>query len=59
MQPTTRRPLLQHVELMPQDQDLGFLLPLRFGEVAEHAKEQEPDCDHWRSCSDSGCPRAK
>ena len=41
-----RYALLQHIELMPQHQDLGGQLLLRLEVVAQHADEQETDCDH-------------
>jgi hypothetical protein len=31
---------------MPQHQDLGFQLLSRLEAVAQHADEQEADCDH-------------
>jgi hypothetical protein len=40
MQSPARRSLLQHTELMPQHQDLGFQLLSRL------ADEQEADCHH-------------
>ena len=40
------RALLQDIELMPQDQDLGFQLLARLEPVAQHADEQEADCNH-------------
>ena len=43
---STWRALLQNIELMPQDDDLGFQLPSRLEVVAQHADEQETDCDH-------------
>jgi hypothetical protein len=46
MQSPARRSLLQHIELMPQHQDLGFQLLSRLEVVAQHADEQEPDCNH-------------
>ena len=46
MQSPARRSLLQHTELMPQHQDLGFQLLSRLEVVAQHADEQEADCDH-------------
>jgi hypothetical protein len=45
-QPTTRRTLLQNAQLLPQDWDFGFQSLLRLKEVAQHAQEHEPDCDH-------------
>ena len=46
MQSPARRSLLKHTELMPQHQDLDFQLLARFAVVAQHADEQEADCDH-------------
>jgi hypothetical protein len=40
------RSLLQDIELMPQYHDLGFQLLSRLETVAEHADEQEADCNH-------------
>jgi len=40
------RSLLQDIELMPQYHDLGFQLLSRLEAVAQHADEQEADCDH-------------
>jgi hypothetical protein len=40
------RTLLQDVELMPQYQDLGRKLLSRLEVVAQHADEQETDCNH-------------
>ena len=40
------RTLLQDIELIPQHQDLGFQLLSRLEAVAQHADEQEADCDH-------------
>jgi len=40
------RTLLQDVELMPQHQDLGRQLLPRLEVVAQHADEQEGDCNH-------------
>jgi hypothetical protein len=39
------RTLLQDVELMPQHQDLGRQLLSRLEVVAQHADEQETDCN--------------
>jgi hypothetical protein len=36
----------KNVELMPQHQDLGFQLLSRLEAVAQHADEQQPDCNH-------------
>jgi hypothetical protein len=36
----------ENIELMPQHQDLGFQLPSRLEAVAQHADEQEDDCNH-------------
>jgi len=36
----------KNVELMPQHQDLGFQLLSRLEAVAQHADEQEADCNH-------------
>jgi hypothetical protein len=38
--------LVQDTELMPQNHDLGFQLLSRLEAVAQHADEQEADCDH-------------
>ena len=46
MQSPARRSLLQHIELMSQHQDLGFQLLSRLEVVAQHADEQEADCNH-------------
>src|SRR5713226_120809 len=47
-------PLLQNIELMPQDQDFGFQPPSRLEAVAQHADEEEANRDHQsQSCSDS------
>ena len=46
MQSPAPRSLLQHTELMPQHQDLGFQLLSRLEVVAQHADEQEADCHH-------------
>ena len=40
------RSLLQDIELMPQYHALGFQLLSRLEAVAQHADEQEADCDH-------------
>jgi hypothetical protein len=40
------RSLLRDIELMPQYHDLGFQLLSRLEAVAQHADEQEADCDH-------------
>jgi hypothetical protein len=40
------RSLLQDIELMPQYHDLDFQLRSRLETVAEHADEQEADCNH-------------
>jgi hypothetical protein len=53
MQSPAQRSLLQHIQLMPQHQNLGFELLTRLEVVAQHADEQEADCNHQRSCSDS------
>jgi hypothetical protein len=37
---------LQEVELMPPNHDLDFQLRSRLETVAEHADEQEADCNH-------------
>src|SRR5262252_8836845 len=60
---SARRSLLQHTELMPQHQDLGFQLLSRLEVVAQRADEQEADCPvdegpipaihgvvRWRAC---------
>ena len=46
MKSTTRRALLQDIELVPQDQDFGFQLLLRLEVIAQHADEQKADCNH-------------
>jgi hypothetical protein len=39
---------------MPQYQDFGFQPPSRLEAVAQHADEEEANCDHQpQSCSDS------
>src|SRR3977135_2234152 len=39
---------------MPQNQVFGFRPPSRFEAVAQHADEEEANCDHQsQSCSDS------
>ena len=43
---STWRPPPKNVELMPQQEDLGFQLLSRPEAVAQHADEQEPDCNH-------------
>src|SRR6516165_4837932 len=40
------RTLLQDIELMPQNQELGFQLLSRLEAVAQLADEQEADCNH-------------
>jgi len=40
------RTLLQDIELMPHNQELGFQLLSRLEAVAQHADEQEADCNH-------------
>jgi hypothetical protein len=40
------RSLLQDIELMPQYHDLGFQLRSRLEAVAQHADEQEANCNH-------------
>jgi hypothetical protein len=40
------RSLLQDIEVMPQYHDPGFQLLSRLEAVAQHADEQEADCDH-------------
>ena len=45
MRSTWRAPL-QDIELMPQHQDLGFQLLSRLEAIAQHADEQEADCNH-------------
>jgi hypothetical protein len=46
MQSTSRRALLQDVELMAQYQDFGFQPRPRLEEVAQHTDEQEADGQH-------------
>jgi hypothetical protein len=49
--------LLQNIELMPQYQVFGFQPPSRLEAVAQHADEEEANCDHQsQSCSDSFSP---
>ena len=44
----------EHIELMPQDQDLGFQPPSRLEAVAQRTDEEEGNCNHQpQSCSDS------
>jgi len=43
---STWRALPKNIELMPQHQDLGFQLLSRLEAVAQHADEQEADCNH-------------
>ena len=43
---SARRSLPQDIELMPQYHDLGVQLPSRLEAVAQHADEQEADCNH-------------
>jgi hypothetical protein len=38
--------LLEDVELVPQDHDFGLHPPLRLEAVAQHANEQEANCNH-------------
>jgi len=40
------RALLEHIELMPQDQVFGFQPPSRLEAVAQHADEKEANCNH-------------
>jgi hypothetical protein len=40
------RSLPKNVELMPQHQDLGFQLLSRLEAVAQHADEQQANCNH-------------
>src|SRR5437667_3696090 len=48
--PTQVRPawraLPEHIELMPQDQDLGFQPPSRLEAVAQRTDEEEGNCNH-------------
>src|SRR5947208_3858290 len=46
MQSTPRRTLPKNVELMSQYQDFGLQPPSRLEAVAQHADEQEADCNH-------------
>jgi hypothetical protein len=46
MQSPAQRSQLQHIQLMPQHQNLGFELLTRLEVVAQHADEQEADCNH-------------
>ena len=51
---STRHALLQDVELMSQCQHFGFQPPSRLKAIAQHADEEEGNCDHQpQSCSDS------
>jgi len=43
---STRRAMLQNIELMPQYQDFGFQPPSRLEAVAQHADEKEANCNH-------------
>ena len=43
---STWRALLEDIELMPQHQDFGFQPPSRLEAVAQHADEEEANCDH-------------
>jgi len=43
---STWRTLPKNVELMPQHQHLGLQLLSRLEAVAQHADEQEADCNH-------------
>ena len=53
MQPAWR-PLPEHIELMPQDQDLSFQPPSRLEAVAQRTDEEEGNRNHQlQSCSDS------
>jgi hypothetical protein len=45
MRSTWRTPP-KNVELMPQHQHLGLQLLSRLEAVAQHADEQQPDCNH-------------
>ena len=46
--------LPEDIELMPQDQDFRFQPPSRLEAVAQHAEEEQGECDHRpQSCSDS------
>ena len=45
VQPTWSTPV-KHVELMPQHQDFGLKASLRPEAVAQHADEQEGNCEH-------------
>ena len=45
---STRRALLQNIELMPQRQNLAFQLLSRLEAVAQQAEEQEPQRNHAR-----------
>jgi hypothetical protein len=38
--------LLQDIELMPRDQDFSFQLPARLEAIAQHAHEEEGNCNH-------------
>jgi len=46
MQSTAWRTLPKNVELMSQYQDFGLQPPSRLEAVAQHADEQEADCNH-------------
>jgi hypothetical protein len=48
------RPLPEHIELMPQDQDFSFQPPSRLEAVAQRTDEEEGNRNHQlQSCSDS------
>jgi hypothetical protein len=46
METRSWRALLQDAELVAQDQDFGFQPPSRLEAIAQHANEQEADCNH-------------
>src|SRR5437764_8290994 len=48
------RTLLEHIELMPKDQDFRFQPASRLEAVAQRTDEKESNCDHQpQACSDS------
>src|SRR5437764_1335769 len=48
------RTLLEHIELMPKDQDFRFQPASRLEAVAQRTDEEESNCDHQpQACSDS------
>src|SRR2546421_10251914 len=48
------RTLLEHIELMPKDQDFRFQPASRLEAVAQRTDEEGSNCDHQpQACSDS------